>query len=1235
MRVVKPEKKTEFYPNVAQAAWGLFCARKACSGVLRSDGASVGGFCADASDAGKASGSANSGARGSNSGDLRGGAPSAVVAVLDSAAECEFFYSKLKYFLTLEGVSFDIKILPDPSRGADSQAARFDAMCERIGTLRALASATGGAGSGSDTVARGEKIAGAGIAGRAKTGGTETNRAGASGAKINGAGANGAKTVGAGSPAVGAERPLLFVVATAESLFAPAPNPSVGEPLELSKGLKISPAKVAEKLVAFGYYNETLCEAPGHFAVRGGIIDVYPVSADAPVRLDFFGDEIDSVSKFDPNTQLADSKIYSTTIDPVPDSENACAGAWNACDYLGGGAVQWVFFEPAQLAARSPLLFQCAESDGVAHRGFGEIFARSGDSFTAVSSLETRSEAFEDSEEKIFPAEPIAEIAAIDGEVGEVGADRFESETHSREKFARKLADWSEEGIAVFVASDGAGDEKLARGIFESAGCPFKGKFVPSGFGEGFVVRDFGANRPNWKILPPDAKGAAFVGTRELFGRRQKNRIEPRRRMLSRRAQVDQLLDFSELCEGDYVVHLGHGICRYHGLTKLETDGKSEEVVKLEFEDGAMLYLPLHKSHLLSRYIGLDKRHPKLSRLDSKSWTKVKTAAELAALDYAAELLELQSRREIAKGYAFPEDDQWQRDFEDSFPFVETPDQLRAAEEVKADMESEKPMDRLLCADVGFGKTEIAMRAVFKCAMAGRQAAVLCPTTVLCQQHFINFRERFAGYPIVVEMLSRFRTKAECDKIRAQLAAGQIDVLIGTHAMLSDSTIFKDLGLLVIDEEHRFGVKHKEKIKKLKSGVDVLSMSATPIPRTLYFAMMGARTMSIMETPPKDRFPVETLVKEYSPEIVREAIEREVSRGGQVFYLHNRVKTIEETAEGLRKMFPKLRIGVGHGQMSEHALEKLMSKFVEGKYDILVCTTIIESGLDIPNCNTIIIEGADKFGLAQLYQLRGRVGRFTRRAYAWLLLHRHAGLVESARKRLGAIRQYNKPGAGFRIATRDLQLRGCGNLLGAKQSGHIAGVGFDLYCALLKRSIALLKGDKKTSGVLRSQVNFDFVRLGEGARAAVDVSQAENYFQEIRIREISDVGSETVNAYIPESYIPQTQLRIDLYRRLSMAASKKELDGLLFETKNRFGAIPDPLKFCFYVERLRILAESQNILSLETQGDKLKILLPAPNGGEYFKVGGHFPVLTKRRAVAKLQEIEKYLTYTLPSIRKK
>lgn len=424
----------------------------------------------------------------------------------------------------------------------------------------------------------------------------------------------------------------------------------------------------------------------------------------------------------------------------------------------------------------------------------------------------------------------------------------------------------------MFLAADGEGDRELAKRMFADARVKFDCRFVGASFGEGFLISKFGKIRPDWKILSRDAAGAAFVGVRDFFGRRAKTELEPRRRMFSHRAQVDQLLDFSELGEGDYVVHLGHGVCRYLGVVKLDFDGKKEEAIKLEFEDGAILYLPLHKSYLLSRYIGLDKKHPKLAKLDSKSWIKVKSAAELAALDYAAELLEMQSRRELAKGYAFPPDDQWQREFDDAFPYTETPDQLRAIADVKADMESSKPMDRLLCADVGFGKTEVAMRAAFKCAMAGRQVAVLCPTTILSQQHFRNFRERFAGYPIVVEMLSRFRTRGESEKIKAQLAAGQIDVIIGTHALLSADVDFKDLGLLVVDEEHRFGVKHKERIKKMREGVDVLSMSATPIPRTLYFAMMGARTISLMETPPKNRFPVETVVREYSDDAVREAV---------------------------------------------------------------------------------------------------------------------------------------------------------------------------------------------------------------------------------------------------------------------------------------------------------------------------------------------------------------------------
>ena len=1125
---VSADKNSLFFPNISQTTWGYFCAQKAIE----------------------------------NTEEKR-----ITVALLESQSECEFLYSKLKYFLELGDANIEIKLLPDASQ-AGSDAARFDAVCERIGTLGSIHSQR-------------EKFSG------------------------------------------------LVVIATPSSIFESAPKPTSENSLEIKKGDIIALEKLKQQLSEFGYYNEVLCETPGQFAVRGGIVDIYPVSAAAPIRIDFFGDEVDSIRTFDPDTQLGDNKIFSARIDKIPESDASTTS--KAIDYFEGIPTNWIFFEPQSLQTRTPELFLESEDSSIKLRGIGEIFRANNAKILGISSLEIRTTAFENSQLANFSAESISEYSNI--VVNGIGVERFDAEKDTRDKLIKQLAKWHSEGLDIFVSSDGTGDEHLARRAFEDVGIDFICKFVKSGFGEGFIVRKFEGIRPNWKELSKNAKGAVFVGSRELFGRRQKDMPTPRRRMLSRKAQVDQLLDFSELCEGDYVVHLGNGICRYHGVSKIDVGGVEEDAIRLEFEDNAELFLPLHKSYLLSRYIGLDKKHPKLSRLDSKAWTKIKSAAEMAALDYASELLEMQSKREVSEGFAFPKDDQWQNDFEDAFPFTETPDQLRAAADVKADMQLAKPMDRLLCADVGFGKTEIAMRAAFKCAISGKQAAILCPTTILCQQHFLNFRQRFGGYPIVIEMLSRFRTAKEASKIKAQLIAGQIDILIGTHAMLSDDTQFKDLGLLVVDEEHRFGVRHKEKIKRIRTGVDVLSMSATPIPRTLYFAMMGARTMSIMETPPKDRFPVETAVKEYSPEIVKTAITQEISRGGQVFYLHNRVNTIEQTAEELRKMFPNLKIGVGHGQMSEVALERLMADFIAGKYDILVCTTIIESGLDIPNCNTIIIEGADKFGLAQLYQLRGRVGRFTRRAYAWLLLHKHATLVESARKRLGAIRQYNKPGAGFRIATRDLQLRGCGNLLGAKQSGHIAGVGFDLYCALLKRSISLLRGEK-TSNVLRTRVELDFLHRGEGSAERIDVSQAENYFQEIRIREISKGGNKSISAYIPQDYIPQTQLRIDLYRRLSMAATKEELDKLLFETKDRFGAIPEPLKFCFFVERIRIIAEESNILAVETSGMELKILLPTQKTGSYFKLNGRFPLLTKSNPIAKLQEIEKFLTHTLPSIRK-
>ena len=703
-----------------------------------------------------------------------------------------------------------------------------------------------------------------------------------------------------------------------------------------------------------------------------------------------------------------------------------------------------------------------------------------------------------------------------------------------------------EEGIDILIASEGEGDERLARGIFEAAGKAFKGKFVAGGFGEGFIIPDFAGRRPDWKILSENAKGVVFAGPREIFGRRQKTRLEPRRRMLSRRAQVDQLLDFSELCEGDYVVHLGHGICRYHGVTKLETGGKSEEVIKLEFEDSATLYLPLHKSYLLSRYIGLDKRHPKLSRLDSKSWTRIKTSAELAALDYAAELLEMQSRREISKGYAFPEDDDWQREFEDAFEFAETPDQLRAAAEVKADMESDKPMDRLLCADVGFGKTEVAMRAVFKCAMGGKQAAVLCPTTVLCQQHFMNFRERFGGYPIVVEMLSRFRTDKQQKKIIADIERGDIDLIIGTHRLLSSDIKFHNLGLLIVDEEQRFGVGHKESIKNMKKTVDVLTMSATPIPRTLHMSMVGIRDMSLLETPPQARYPVQTYVMEYQDSVIRDAILREIGRGGQVFFLYNRVGSIDQCYKQLSKLVPEARIAIAHGQMREHALEDVMLDFSQQKFDVLLCTTIIESGLDIPMANTLIIYDADHFGLGQLYQMRGRVGRSHHMAFAYFVYQADKILTETAEKRLQAMKEFAELGAGFKIAMRDLEIRGAGDLLGAQQHGHIASVGFEMYCKLLEEAVERLQSGKAP--------------------------------EEAPPEPVIDLQTE---AYIDGGFITDAMHKIEIYQRIAAIRSNEELRSLLDELIDRFGDPTKPVMHLLEVARIKNYARELGIRAIK------------------------------------------------------
>lgn len=1021
----------------------------------------------------------------------------------------------------------------------------------------------------------------------------------------------------------------LSVIATPEALLQE--TPAQAEHLELKVGESFDIKAIKQKLVDFGYYNEVLCEGPGQFALRGGIIDIYPIAARSPYRIDFFGDEIDSIKPYDPDSQLTQGeRLEHLQIDSFLTTQNNLP----SYEFIARAPATWIFLEPRRLSLEYPELFNVFENSADSRRNLQTVFnERKFDAYIGISSLAESGELFKEAKVEVLSTEDLSQYRPLPMSEG-VGVERFESEHKLRLDFVKRLARWAKDGYAIYMEAEGEGERGRISELFEECGVKKpKCEFIEPFFGEGFAINFEGKKSPlNWRGLDEKAKGLICVGQLEIFGRRIKSNMAPRRKMLTRRAEVDSLLDFSELSEGDYVVHITHGICRYQGITTLESSGTKQEVLKLEFEDRAILYLPLHKSHLISRYIGLDKRVPKLSKLDSRAWIKVRTAAETAALDYASELLDLQSKREIAEGYTFASDTNWQQAFEDSFPYVETPDQLRAINEVKADMQKPVPMDRLICADVGFGKTEIALRAAFKAAMSGKQVAVLCPTTILCQQHFKTFKERMAPYPIVVEMMSRFRKPRELAKIKGELSLGKIDIVIGTHALLANDVRFKDLGLLVIDEEHRFGVKHKEKIKQIKEGVDVLTMSATPIPRTLYFAMMGAKTISVIETPPKNRFPVETIVKEYSDDTIREAIRREVERGGQVFYLHNRVKTIEAAAKHLEEMFPNLKIGVGHGQMDERELEKLMSDFMDGKYDILVCTTIIESGLDIPNCNTIIIEGADKFGLAQLYQLRGRVGRFTRKAYAYLLLHRHAQIVAAAHKRLSAIRQYNKPGAGFRIATRDLQLRGCGNLLGAKQSGHIASVGFDMYCSLLKQSVARLKGEKSASWI-RSAVSLDFISLGEGGKREESLSNANNMFEELKVLQIKEAGGKMLSAYIPESYIPQTQLRIDLYRRLELSASIEEISKIESQTKDRFGKIPDCVKYLFELARIRVYAELNSILKVETEGAALKLRKANPAEIEFVKINGHFPKLAKKDSKSRLLEIRNFLRDVLPSLK--
>ncbi|MCS6939551.1 MAG: transcription-repair coupling factor, partial [Roseiflexus sp.] len=680
----------------------------------------------------------------------------------------------------------------------------------------------------------------------------------------------------------------------------------------------------------------------------------------------------------------------------------------------------------------------------------------------------------------------------------------------------------------------------------------------------------------------------------EIFGWRQRRIVTGQRRQRERSVE-DRAAFLRGLKPGDYVVHIEHGIAVYEGLVRRSVGGIERDYLNLRYAEGDRLYVPVDQIDRVSRYIGAGDAEPQLTRLGTQDWERAKRKARAAVQDLADELISLYAQRQLAEGHAFSPDTEWQRELEASFPYVETPDQLKAIIDVKRDMEQPQPMDRLICGDVGFGKTEVALRAAFKAVQDGKQVAVLAPTTVLVQQHYDTFSRRMAAFPVRVEMISRFRSAKEQSDIVQRLARGEIDIIIGTHRLLSKDVTFKDLGLLVIDEEQRFGVRHKERIKQLRTNVDVITLTATPIPRTLHMALAGIRDLSVIDTPPEDRIPIKTYVLPYDENLIREAILRELDRGGQVYFVHNRVQSIYYVADRLRQLVPEARIAVGHGQLDERELERVMLDFFTGKDDVLVCTTIIESGLDVPNANTIIIDDATNFGLAQLYQLRGRVGRSSQRAYAYLFYRSERPSTPEAQERLQAIQEATELGAGFRIAMRDLEIRGAGNLLGAEQSGHIAAVGFDLYSRLLEQAVRTLKqrliATNLMTGADAQRAPAPAVAAGSTPPPRLPRQPSVKVDEKVLISPLVTLDL-PLDAYLPVDYIPDDQVRLAVYQRMAEAQTPEAVNDLRQELRDRFGELPEPAEQLLIWLRIKALALAAGVTSVVTTDEEFIVRLP-------------------------------------------
>ena len=979
----------------------------------------------------------------------------------------------------------------------------------------------------------------------------------------------------------------LFVVASVESVLRKVipPGEFKKQRIQIKAGSSYDTYQLSKSLSRIGYERSKMVEIPGSFSLRGSIMDIFPINYDSPVRIEFFGDEIESIRYFSPDDQLSRDDLESITIIPgreLPLSERATElcrdnlrkaldqtvlslkgkakkelldryspylelleeGIWDSgmeqlltmfypqagslIDYLNDGMV--LVSEPDQVNESIKEIKEVRQSRYYDLLEAGRILPSFYDNFLDSEEL---LRAVRAKRALLFSLLPAGNNSLLSPSINiNIAARQLPLYFNNYQALKDDLNFFKNNQYRIIFSASSKMRLSRVEEIVKELDFPGV-SFLLAGFSEGFESSDL---------------QIALISERELLA---KEKRQVRRRHHQEGKKINNFLDLEP---GDYVVHVAQGIGRYLGVERLSTEDVQRDYLLIQYAGEDKLYLPVDQLDLIQKYSGKEGKTPKINKLGGSEWQKVKKRVRKGIQDMAKELLALYAARNDAEGYAFKPDSLWQKEFEDAFIYPETTDQLKAVEEIKKDMESTLPMDRLLCGDVGYGKTEVALRAAFKAVDNGKQVAVLVPTTVLAQQHLRTFSQRFKNYPVNIACLSRFASAKQQKDIIAGLKQKKVDILIGTHRLLSKDVVFNDLGLLIVDEEQRFGVAHKEKIKALKKNIDVLTLSATPIPRTLHMALVGMRDMSIITSPPEDRHPVQTYVLEYHERLIKDIIKREIARNGQVFFVHNRVQNIYNLADKISALIPEANVMVAHGQMKEKELEKAMLDFVEGEGNVLVCTTIIESGLDIPNVNTLIVNESDYFGLSQLYQLRGRVGRSERQAFAYFTYRKDKLINEIAKKRLIAIRDFTELGSGFKIAMRDMEIRGAGNILGPEQHGFIADVGFDLYCRLLKEEIDIQSGEKTRSD------------------------------------EFNTILELQVDAFIPDQYIEDSLLKVEIYRRISEAEKVEVIDELLRELLDRYGSLPEPVENLLLFGRIRIYARALYITSIRKKSDLLELV---------------------------------------------